>query len=126
LVVCVYPKKFFKEPKEVQQVVIKAAQDLYKRIAFYEKQNVDFQRIFNDEKVKYDKHGEFYTFKFRGNNLQVRVLYTYFIADEEPTILVADFFVKKKNNKEYIKQFESLKNACPFDMKQKSKTVYSC
>ena len=57
-------KEYFKESKEVQKAIISGVMMLYGRIQNYEEQNIEFNRIFNDDKVKYDKHGQFYTFKF--------------------------------------------------------------
>ena len=100
-------KDFFKESKEVQRALVDAMEDLYKRILSYKMKNIDFDKIFNDEKVKYDKHGQFYTFKTHKCHMQLRVLYTFFYAvDGAPTFLVADYAIKKKNNKNYISQFE--------------------
>ena len=100
-------KDFFKESKEVQRAVADAIEDLYKRILSYKMKKIDFEKIFNDEKVKYDKHGDFYTFKTQKCNMQLRVLYTFFYGlDGTPTFLVADYAIKKKNNKKYITQFE--------------------
>ena len=50
-------KDYFKESKEVQTAIVKSMNDLYKRIKMYEVQNIDFDKIYNDDNVKYDKHG---------------------------------------------------------------------
>lgn len=118
-------KEYFKESKEVQKAIISGVETLYGRIKNYEEQNIEFNRIFNDDKVKYDKHGQFYTFKFQKSNMQLRVLYAYVIIDEIPIVIVADFFVKKRNSKNYIDKFDFLNNANPFDLYKKSKVVYS-
>lgn len=112
-----YSKEFFKAPKEVKRALTGAATDLYGRIYNYEKQNIAFNRIFNDDKVKYDKHGQFYTFKCQKENMQLRVLYAYIVVDYTPVILIADYIIKKKNNKEYIKKFNEANNWSP-------KTIY--
>ncbi|MGN1419172.1 MAG: hypothetical protein ACI4W6_07570 [Acutalibacteraceae bacterium] len=122
--ICVYGKNFFKESKEVQNAVINGAQDLYERIYLYEQQNIRFCRIFNDDKVKYDKHGQFYTFKFQKSNFQLRILYAYIFADGIPTIVIADYFIKKKDRKDYIGKFDSINNEDPMAIYQKSKTVF--
>ena len=56
-------KDYFKESKEVQTAIVKSMNDLYKRIKMYEVQNIDFDKIYNDDNVKYDKHGRFYNYK---------------------------------------------------------------
>jgi hypothetical protein len=123
--ICVSCKDYFKESKEVQKAIVSGVETLYGRIQNYEEQNINFNRIFNDDKVKYDKHGQFYTFKFQKSNMQLRVLYSYLIIDCVPIVVVADFFVKKRNSKDYIDKFDSLNKVNPLDLYTKSKIVYS-
>ena len=106
--ICISCKDYFKESVEVRKAIISGVNALYARICSYEEQNISFDRIFNDDKVKYDKHGQFYTFKFQKSNMQLRILYAYLIIDGVPVVLVADFFVKKRNSKEYIDRFDSV------------------
>ena len=96
--ICVYKNDYFKESSDIKRAIVCGVRSLYERIALYENQNVPFERIFNDERVKYDKHGDFYTFKCKKSDVQLRILYTYIVIDDTPVIVVADFFVKKKNN----------------------------
>lgn len=105
----VYNKDYFKQSEEVKRSILFAVRNLFERIYAYEQQNISFEKIFNDERVKYDKHGEFYTFKYQHNSLQLRILYLYFVVDEKPCIVIVDFYVKKRNNKKYIKHFEKFK-----------------
>lgn len=123
--ICVSCKGYFKESKEVQKAIVSGVETLYGRIQNYEEQNIGFERIFNDDKVKYDKHGQFYTFKFQKSNMQLRVLYSYLIVDCVPVLVIADFFVKKRNSKDYIDKFDSLSKVNPLDLYAKSKVVYS-
>lgn len=123
--ICVSCKDYFKESKEVQKAIVSGVETLYGRIQNYEEQNIDFNRIFNDDKVKYDKHGQFYTFKFQKSNMQLRVLYSYLIVDCVPVVVIADFFVKKRNSKDYIDKFDSVNKVNPLDLYMKSKVVYS-
>ena len=123
--ICVSCKDYFKESKEVQKAIVSGVETLYERIQNYEEQNIDFNRIFNDDKVKYDKHGQFYTFKFQKSNMQLRVLYSYLIIDCVPVLIIADFFVKKRNSKDYIDKFDSVNKVNPLDLYMKSKVVYS-
>lgn len=123
--ICMSCKDFFKESKEVQKAIVSGVETLYGRIKNYEEQNIDFNRIFNDDKVKYDKHGQFYTFKFQKSNVQLRVLYAYIVIDSIPVIVVADFFIKKRNSKNYIERFDLLNKVNPLDLYKKSKVVYS-
>ena len=94
--ICVYKKEYFKQSREVQSAITGAVGSLYERISAYESQNITFDRIFNDERVKYDKHGNFYTFKFHKSNLQLRILYSYIIINNTPIIIIADFVIKKE------------------------------
>ena len=120
-------KDFKKESREVQVAIVHAANVLYERIKIYENQGVSFQLIFNDDKVKYDKHGEFFTFKCQKSKVQLRILYTYLIYNQEPIMLIADYFVKKKNNKNYIKKFDYVNKWDPMCVLKSSFNVdYLC
>ena len=109
-------KDYNKEPKEVKEAICSSVEMLYERIKMYENQGVIFNRIFNDDKVKYDKHGKFFTFKNQKSNMQLRILYSYFLDNNEAVFLIADYFIKKKNKKDYIKKFDVANNWEPFDM----------
>ena len=124
--ICVYKKGYFKETNEVQKAINCAIVDLYGRITSYEKQQVPFGKIFNDDRVKYDKHGDFYTFKYQKSNLQLRILYAYIFVDGVPVIIVADFVIKKKNNKNYIRQFETARSWNPYMVYGGSQCIMSC
>lgn len=121
---CIYEKSFFKESAEVQQAIISGVKVLYERIAMYESQNIQFEKIFNDDKVKYDKHGNFYTFKCQKSNMQLRILYCYIFIGEEPVIVIADFFIKKKKSKDYIKKFDMANSWVPNDIYRKSERIF--
>lgn len=124
--ICIYKKDYFKESAEVQKAVVSAVSTLYGRISAYEKQNITFTKIFNDDRVKYDKHGDFYTFKYQRSNLQLRILYSYINVNGTPVIIVADFVKKKKNNKKYIRQFENVKAWDPYTIYNDSKCIINC
>ncbi len=112
----VYSKNYFKESKEIQTAIVKSMKELYKRINMYEDQNISFEKIYNDDIVKYDKHGKFYTYKSQKLNVQLRILYSYLIINDTPIILIADFYVKKKNKKDYIKKFDYINSVDPKDI----------
>ncbi len=112
-------KDYIKESREVKEAIRSSIEMLYDRIKMYEDQGVSFNRIFNDDKVKYDKHGKFFTFKNQKSNMQLRILYSYFIEENEENeavLLIADYFIKKKNKKDYIKKFDAANKWEPFDM----------
>lgn len=123
--ICISNKEYFKESKEVQKAIISGVESLYGRIRSYEKQNIEFDRIFNDDKVKYDKHGQFYTFKFQKSNMQLRVLYSYMIIDGCPVVIVADFFIKKRDKKDYIVRFDSVNKINPMELYSSDRVIYS-
>ena len=114
----IYNKRFHKETKQIKNAIVKALNTLYERISAYERQGTDFNHIFNDDKVKYDKHGQFYTFKCKRNDVQLRLLYAYFEFDGEHTLLLADYYIKKQDNKEYIRLFDSVNNSNPLVLMQ--------
>lgn len=118
--ICISTKQYVKESRDTQRAILAAVIELYRRIRLYEEQNVSFAKIFNDDQVKYDQHGDFYTFKCQKNHLQLRILYAYLVIDGEPTIVVADYFIKKKNNKDYIRRFEALNRAEPMSIYRQS------
>lgn len=109
-------KDYFKESKEVQTAILKSMQDLYKRINMYESQNITFEKIYNDDNVKYDKHGKFYTYKSQKSNVQLRILYSYLIINDVEVILIADFYIKKKNKKDYIRKFDYINTVDPYEV----------
>lgn len=117
-------KDFFKDSKEVQDAIIDGVENLYPRIQNYEKQNIEFNRIFNDDKIKYDKHGQFYTFKFKKSNIQLRILYSYMIINFKPVIVIADYFVKKRTSKDYIDCFDAMNDVEPMSLYNKAKFIY--
>ena len=121
--ICVYKKDYFKESNEIQKAIVLAMENLYERIRLHETQNTPFERIFNDDKVKYDKHGKFYTFKCQKSNVQLRILYAYFLLNGKPILVIADYITKKKNNKNYIKQFDVANNWEPYNIYSGSKLI---
>lgn len=116
-------KDYIKESREVKEAIRSSIDMLYERIRVYENQGVSFNRIFNDDKVKYDKHGKFFTFKNQKSNMQLRILYSYFIDDNEAVFLIADYFIKKKNKKDYIKRFDAVNKWEPFDLLNRALSI---
>lgn len=105
--ILIYKKDFFKESVEVRNAIINAIYGLYARVQLYQTQNVEFYKIYNNDKIKYDKHGdELFTYKCQKANVQLRILYGYKRIHKEPVFLIDDYVIKKKNNKKYIKAFD--------------------
>ena len=104
-------KDYAKEKPEVKKSIQKAMTRLAERILTYYQQGVTFNKIFNDDMTKYDKHGEFYTFKAHDiGNTQLRILYACITYKDEIKIVVATYYVKRTNTKEYITHFSRYKN----------------
>ncbi len=118
--ICISTKQYMKASRDTQRAILTAIIELYRRIQLYEAQGTSFEKIFNDDQVKYDQHGDFFTFKCQKNHLQLRILYAYIKVDGIPTIVVGDYFIKKKNNKEYIRQFEVFNHAEPMSIYRQS------
>lgn len=114
IIVC--KKSYSKETKEIQKAIVNAINTLYERIQAYESQGIDFDHIFNNDKIKYDKHGQFYTYKCKRANTQIRILYAYITYKDESTFVIADYYIKKRDNKEYIKQFDSANKCNPYKL----------
>ncbi|MCQ2467625.1 MAG: hypothetical protein MJ166_08920 [Clostridia bacterium] len=107
-------KDYSKERSDVKRSITQAMHALVSRIDAYKKSGVVFDRIFNDDKVKYDKHGDFYTFKFKSpQNHQVRVLYAHLVVDGEEVILMVGYYIKQRPSKEYIKIFDKFNDVSP-------------
>ena len=119
----VIKKDYIKESKEVRNAITNSMEVLFNRITEYEKQGVCFERIFNDDKIKYDKHGKFFTFKSQKSNIQLRILYSYMLIGQEPVFLIADYYVKKKKKKDYIKKFDIANNWEPFELINKAYSI---
>lgn len=112
--VLVNSKNYFKEKADMQRAINEALSILLFRIQQYEVSGVPFDRIFNDDKVKYDKHGDFYTFKCKtSHNHQLRILYSYFYVNGEAVLLVVDYYTKQKPTKEYISLFDKYNKEIP-------------
>ena len=87
----------------------KAFEKLKSMIEIKEQYGVPFEKIFNDETLKYDVLGNgFYTFKAHGrDNAQIRILYRFIRKSEWQFELEMHMVsIKRRTNKEYIKKFE--------------------
>ncbi|MDO5560020.1 MAG: hypothetical protein Q4F95_10540 [Oscillospiraceae bacterium] len=93
---------------EIKELIIKSLDKLSNRILQYASQGITFDKILNDETVKYDKHGDTYTFKSHGrDNAQLRLLYSCVVTDDIMYLTVIDYHIKRRNEKKsYIVDFE--------------------
>ena len=101
-------KDYDKASKQLKQTIDKALDKLIYLIEQKEKSGVSFEKIFNDDIIKYDiLENNFFTFKFRyKDQTQLRLLYKFSRQNDIITIELHKFVIKRRTNKDYIKQFE--------------------
>ena len=95
-------------PSERREI-IKACEKLKNMIAVEKEYGVSFERIFNNESLKYDVLGKgFYTFKAQGRDkAQIRILYKFVrktMQDFELEIHMVS--IKRRNDNTYMKEFQ--------------------
>lgn len=101
-------KKFHKENEKTKEAINKALNKLCETIMQFESEGTPFERIFNNEALKYDIfENNFYTYKFRyADNTQLRILYHFVRKDGKIIIELHQYAVKRRTNKNYIDSFE--------------------
>ena len=95
-------------PSEKREIG-KAFEKLKQMIAVKEQYGVPFEKIFNDETLKYDVLGNgFYTFKAHGRDkAQIRILYKFVrMPEQEFEVEMHMVLIKRRTDKEYIKEFQ--------------------
>lgn len=100
-------KKF--DPKE-QELINRAMNKLDNQISIIEASGTKFEKIFNNDAIKYDILGKgFYTYKFVAeNSSQLRLLYRFVRNEDESYIIQCHKVeIKRRSGKEYIKKFEA-------------------
>lgn len=92
-----------------KELVDRALNKLEKQIDIIEGTGTPFEKIFNNDSIKYDVLGKnFYTYKFVAeNSSQIRILYR-FIRNPNNSYIIEchKVEVKRRSGKEYIKKFE--------------------
>ena len=92
-----------------KELVDRALRKLENQINVIESTGTPFEKIFNNDSIKYDILGKsFYTYKFVAeNSSQIRILYR-FVRKEDNTydLECHKVDVKRRSGKEYIKKFE--------------------
>lgn len=99
-------KKF--SPSQKREIC-KAFEKLKNMIAVEESYGVPFEKIFNNDAIKYDILGNgFYTFKAHGKDKsQLRILYKFVrYADQNYELEMHKVSIKRNNDKTYIKEFQ--------------------
>ena len=92
-----------------KELVDRALNKLDKQIRIIESTGIPFEKIFNNDSIKYDVLGKsFYTYKFIAeNSSQIRILYRFVRKDQNDyDIECHKVEVKRRSGKEYIKKFE--------------------
>ena len=95
-------------PSEKREIE-KAFDKLKQMIAVKEQYGIPFEKIFNDEAIKYDTFSKgFYTFKAHGRDkAQIRILYKFVrMSEEKFEVEMHMVLIKRRTDKEYIKEFE--------------------
>lgn len=95
-------------PNEKKEI-FKAFEKLRRMIEIKENYGVPFEKIFNNESLKYDVFQKgFYTYKAHGkDNAQIRILYRFIRLSERQFELEMHMVsIKRRSDKNYIKQFE--------------------
>lgn len=99
-------KNFKKVSSDEWKAVEKSVVKLKDKILQYEKSGTPFERIFNDDSVKYDAFGKgYYTYKAQTQRFPLRILYRFVRTDGDSTIQIHMAFCKKYNDNRYIDEF---------------------
>lgn len=100
-----------KVDRKTRQLTEKAMVKLDTQIKTLEKGGTKFEKLFNNDSVKYDVlKNNFFTYKFRGDDSsQLRILYRFIRDDSKDgfTIECHRVEVKRRSGKGYIKEFEA-------------------
>ena len=91
-----------------KELVDRALNKLDKQISIIEKTGTPFEKIFNNDSIKYDILGKsFYTYKFVAeNSSQLRILYRFVRNDNGFDLECHKVEIKRRSGKGYIKDFE--------------------
>ncbi len=99
-------------PSEKREIT-KAFQKLKEMILIEEQYGIPFEKIFNNETLKYDVFGHgFYTFKAHGKDkAQIRILYKFIRLSKQKFELELHMVsIKRRNDKDYMKEFHRYVN----------------
>ena len=100
-------RNFKKTPNNQRRAVEKGIEKLRTMIEQYEEQGMPFERICNNDTLKYDVlGGNFFTYKIQSQQLPLRVLYRFKRKDSDFEIEVHLAYIKKYKDKRYIQEFE--------------------
>lgn len=106
-------KEYEKVNPELKKSIDKGMERLISLIKGKEENGEPFEKIFNNETIKYDVLSErFFTFKAHGpDSTQLRLLYEFKRDGNDTHIILHKFFEKRRTNNKYITIFrEYVKN----------------
>lgn len=106
-------KEYDKAGRELKKSIDKGMERLLALIKGKEESGEMFEKIFNNETIKYDVLSErFFTFKAHGSDsTQLRLLYEFKREGNDTYIVLHKFFEKRRTNNKYITIFkEYVKN----------------
>jgi hypothetical protein len=91
------------------KITQQSMEKLRKMIESYENDGIPFEKIFNNDVIKYDVFGKnFYTFKAHGaDKTQLRILYRFVRENDTFRLECHKVEIKRRKGKEYIKDFEN-------------------
>lgn len=104
-----YKMELKKLDNKERELVDRALNKLERQIDMLESTGTPFEKIFNNDSIKYDVLGKnFFTYKFVAeNSSQIRILYRFLRnANASYTIECHKVEVKRRSGKDYIKKFE--------------------
>lgn len=100
-------KNFKKVSPDERKAVEKGVSKLRDKVLQYENSGIPFEKICNDDSVKYDTfQNGYYTYKAQSQRFPLRILYRFVSGDGDSTIQVHMSYLKKYNDNRYISEFE--------------------
>lgn len=103
-------KYSIEQKREIEKAFLK----LEELILVQEQNGILFEKIFNNETIKYDQHNKgFYTFKAHGRDrTQIRILYRFIRTGKKEFKLEMHMVsIKRRNDNGYMHEFQNYANS---------------
>jgi hypothetical protein len=102
--------KVNKETSDLQKAIYNGVENIAKIISTYAQQGVTFNKVFNNDTLKYDqyKNGLFAYRHHDKSRTQLRLLYRVIETSDTCAIELVSFYVKRNTTNEYISYFTKL------------------
>jgi hypothetical protein len=102
--------KVDKEKSDLQKAIYNGVENIAKIILTYEQQGTPFNKVFNNDTLKYDqyKNGLFAYRHHDKSRTQLRLLYRVIEGNDSCAIELVSFYEKRTTGKEYISYFSKL------------------